>query len=155
MFSDRLSTGKCCLTSSAKESRANTHARKKPTDREGLGAHSDTGIFEPVPENNRPSCSKSGVQNDNLISSQKCNLLSYCDKACLEKDWIRHKFVIRLGRQLDEVDDFIQACHEEIIPTDDDVAKAFGFYFFTSGVDRQRLFRLYSNLINQWGVSEN
>ena len=76
------------------------------------------------------------------------------DKACLKKDWVRHKFVCRLGRRLDELDDFIRACHEEIIPTDDDVAEAFGFLFFTSAVDRQRLFRLYCDLINQWGVSE-
>ncbi|KAL4924393.1 uncharacterized protein BDV17DRAFT_213085 [Aspergillus undulatus] len=139
-------------------------SRKNPTDHEGLGApppdvtddeaHSDTDVFEPVPENNRPSCGKCGVRNDSLISCQKCNSVSYCDKACLEKDWIRHKFVCRLGRPLDEVDDFIRACREETIPTDNDVAKAFGFCFFTSGVDRQRLFRLYCYLINQLGVSE-
>lgn len=147
-----------------KVSRADIHTRENSTDNEGLGVppldmiddkvHSDTGVFKPVPENNRPSCGKCGVRNDSLICCQKCNSVSYCDKACLEKDWIRHKFVCRLGRPLDEVDYFIQACHEETIPTDDDVAKAFGFCFFTSGVDRQRLFRLYYDLINQWGVSE-
>lgn len=147
-----------------KVSRANIHARKNPTDHEGLGvppsevtddeARSDTEVFELIPENNRPSCGKCGVRNDSLISCQKCNSVSYCDRACLEKDWIRHKFVCRLGRPLDEVDYFIQACHEGTIPTDSDVAKAFGFCFFISGVDRQRLFRLYCNLINQWGVSE-
>ncbi|GIC87413.1 uncharacterized protein Aud_003797 [Aspergillus udagawae] len=148
----------------AKETRANSHARKNPTDHEGLEAppsdvtddeaHSDTRVFEPVPENNRPSCGKCGVLNDGLISCQKCNSVLYCDKACLEEDWIRHKFVCRLGRPLDEVDDFIRACREETIPTNDNVAKAFGFCFFTSGVDRQRLFRLYCDLINQWGMSE-
>ena len=117
-------------------------------------AHSDVEILEPVPENNRLSCRKCGVRNDILIPCQKCNSRLYCDKACLEKDWIRHKFVCRLGRPLDEIDHFILACHEMTIPTDDDVAKAFGFCSFTSGVDQRRLFRLYCDLINLWGVSE-
>jgi hypothetical protein len=138
--------------------------RKNPTDHEGLEAppseltsdeaHSDTEAFEPLPEHNRPSCGKCGVRKNSLISCQKCKSVSYCDKACLEKDWTRHKYLCCLGRPLDEVDDLIRACHEENIPTNDDVAKAFGFCFFTSAVDRQRLFRLYCDLVNQWGVSE-
>lgn len=148
----------------AKESRANTDARKNPTDHDGLGAQPsdvadgearpDTGVSEPVPEINRPSCRQCGVWNDTLISCRKCYSVLYCDQACLKKDWIRHKFLCCLGRPLDVVDDFIRACHEETIPTDDDVAKAFGFCFFTSGVDRKRLFRLFCDLINKWGVSE-
>ena len=148
----------------AKVLRANTHAREnlidhhdsgaQPLDMAHYEAHSDTGVFEPVPNNNRSSCGKCGEQNDSLISCQKCNSVSYCDKACLEKDLIRHKFVCRLGRPLDEVDYFIRACHEETMPTDDDVTMAFGICFFTSGVDRQRLFRLNCDLINRWGVSE-
>ena len=149
----------------AKASSANSQARKNPTEYKGSEAlpsdvadderYSDTGVFEPGPEeDNRPSCRKCGVRNDSLISCQKCNSALYCDKACLEKDWIRHKPLCRLGRPLDVVDDFIQACHEKTIPTDNDVAMAFGFCFFISGADRQRLFRLYCDLINQWGVSE-
>ncbi|KAL3447815.1 hypothetical protein BJX65DRAFT_317942 [Aspergillus insuetus] len=103
-----------------------------------------TETFETVPDNTRPSCAKCGVRNDTLISCQKCK----------STDWTQHKPLCRLGRPLDEADGFIQACHEQIIPSDNDVAKAFGFLFFTSAVDRQRLFRLYCSLVNQWGVSE-
>ncbi|KAL3473722.1 hypothetical protein BJX99DRAFT_261123 [Aspergillus californicus] len=124
-----------------------------PSDVTDFEAHSDA-VFEPVPENNRPSCGKCGGRNDRLIFCQNCNSVSYCDKACLEKDWIRHKFLCCLGRPIDEVDYLIRACHEETIPTDDDVTKAFGLRFFTSAVDRQRLFKLYCDLINKYVVSE-
>lgn len=55
---------------------------------------------------------------------------------------------------MDEADDFFLACRTEEFPPDYVVVKAFGILHFISAFDRQRLFRLYCQLVNRLGVGE-
>lgn len=75
---------------------------------------------------------------------------------CQTLHWSEHKFSCLLGRPLDEADYFIRACQRKEFPTEEDnVAKAFGFLSFASAIDRQRIFHIYCQLVNNYGVTED
>lgn len=46
------------------------------------------------------------------------------------------------------------ACHNNQFPKDDEVAKQYGFLFFTTGYDRSRLFNIYHLLLVDYGIDE-
>lgn len=83
-----------------------------------------------------------------------CGGKSYCTVGCYQSDWFRHKFSCSLGRPIDATDNFVLACHANEFP-DEDVASQYGFMCFASGVDRERLFKLYRRLVVDWSVSED
>lgn len=74
---------------------------------------------------------------------------------CQKLHWLEHKYSCRLGRPLDEADDFILDCQRKEFPTDDLVAKAFGIQYFASSNDRKRIFHIYCHLVNNYGVTED
>ncbi|KAJ6156347.1 hypothetical protein N7497_005232 [Penicillium chrysogenum] len=74
---------------------------------------------------------------------------------CQNLHWLEHKYSCRLGRPLDEADDFILMCARKEFPADDLVAKAFGFLYFASANERKRIFHIYCQLVNSYGVTED
>ncbi|KAJ5538289.1 hypothetical protein N7494_007768 [Penicillium frequentans] len=112
------------------------------------------------PELNGPlfttrSCAQCRTKKDQLTPCTKCDAALYCSKTCRTLHWLEHKYTCRLGRPLDEADDFILACQQEEFPTDEPVTKAFGFRYFASAYDRNRLFRIYCRLVNSFQVTED
>ncbi|KAJ5797887.1 uncharacterized protein N7503_007183 [Penicillium pulvis] len=108
------------------------------------------------PELNGPqSCAQCRTTTDPLTPCTECDAALYCSKKCRTLHWLQHKYTCRLGRPLDEADDFILACQREEFPTDEPVTKAFGFRYFASAYDRQRLFQIYCQLVNSFKVTED
>lgn len=101
------------------------------------------------------SCAQCRTTTNPLTPCTKCDATLYCSKTCRALDWLEHKYTCRLGRPLDEADDFILACQREEFPTDEQVTKAFGFRYFATAYDRQRLFRIYCQLVNSFQVKED
>ncbi|KAI3571264.1 hypothetical protein IWW34DRAFT_710074 [Fusarium oxysporum f. sp. albedinis] len=85
----------------------------------------------------------------------KCGSATYCDIECYRADWYQHKFSCALGRPIDPIDQLVLACHTNMYPEEEDVARKLGFMCFISGTGRSRLFELYRRLIVDWGVDEN
>ncbi|PNP82367.1 hypothetical protein FNYG_04302 [Fusarium nygamai] len=85
----------------------------------------------------------------------KCGSATYCDIGCYRADWYQHKFSCALGRPIDAIDQLVLACHTNMYPEEEDVARKLGFMCFISGTDRSRLFELYRRLIVDLGVDEN
>ncbi len=67
----------------------------------------------------------------------------------------RHKFSCRLGRPIDVTDYLVLACHVNEFPSEEDVFVEYGFVYFASGHDRQRLFELYRRLVVDWNIDED
>lgn len=67
---------------------------------------------------------------------------------------MQHKFSCVLGRPLDEADFLVQACQTGEPLINEDVCKAFGFLYFTSGTERFELEQLYRKLVNEGGVGD-
>lgn len=99
-------------------------------------------------------CAPCGAEAELLTPYPNCDSALYCSKDCSAAQWSRHKYACRLGRPLDEADDFFLACQTEEFPAEDKVARAFGLLYFISAADRHRLFRLYCKLVNRRRVAE-
>ncbi|KAJ5150802.1 uncharacterized protein N7482_010054 [Penicillium canariense] len=101
------------------------------------------------------SCARCRTTVTSPTPCSKCDRPLYCTKMCQTLHWSEHKFSCLLGRPLDEADYFIRACQRKEFPTEDNVAKAFGFLSFASAIDRQRIFHIYCQLVNNYGVTED
>ncbi|CAI7615674.1 unnamed protein product [Penicillium pancosmium] len=101
------------------------------------------------------SCAQCRNSMDPLTPCSKCDMASYCSKMCQKLHWLEHKYSCRLGRPLDEADDFVLACQREEFPTDELVANAFGFMYFASAAGRKRIFNIYCQLLNIYEVTED
>ncbi|KAH7180054.1 uncharacterized protein B0J16DRAFT_403471 [Fusarium flagelliforme] len=102
-----------------------------------------------------PSCPYCRETGELAYKCPGCSSTTYCDKECYREDWYQHKFSCALGRPIDATDKLILACHKNIFPEEEDVARAFGCSCFISGTDKSRLFRLYRRLIVDWKVDES
>ncbi len=100
-------------------------------------------------------CSFCKASHEQAYTCKKCGTTAYCSLECYRSDRHRHKFFCRLGRAIDVTDYLVLACHVNEFPSEQDVLVEYGFVYFASGHDRQRLFELYRRLVVDWNIDED
>ncbi|KAM0079694.1 hypothetical protein ACKRZS_008166 [Fusarium odoratissimum] len=118
----------------------------------GIYNEARTSDHRSAPEAAPKTCANCKTDSGFLVSCPKCDSALYCDADCRKAHWPTHKFCCKLGQPIDSADYLVLACQTNRFPEDEDTATAYGFRYFASAKDRERLFKLYCRLVNQDGV---